>query len=90
MISQSPRVLLAMQEAALINTSISEHRELSRQKLHIKKAQEATDNTSALEYNRKQHGGKFDSELRERGQEQDEQKCLGVLTAKSLAQDSSH
>lgn len=65
-------VLLAMQEAALINTSISDHWELSIQKLNIKKSQETTDNTSALEYDRKQHGGKFDSELRGKGQEQDE------------------
>lgn len=38
-------VLLATQEAAVINTSVLDHRELSRQKLNIKKAQQATDNT---------------------------------------------
>lgn len=37
MISLSPRsVLLAMQEAALINTPISDQRELSKQKKHKK------------------------------------------------------
>lgn len=85
MTSQSPSsVLLAMQEAALIHTSVSDHKELTRQELNIKKAQETTENTSAVEYNRKQHKGKFDSELTGRGQNENEQKCLGVLAAKAL------
>lgn len=70
MTSQSPSsVLLAIQEAALIYTSISDHKELTGQKLNIKKPQETTDNTSAVEYNRTQHEGKFDSELSGRGQD---------------------
>lgn len=73
-----------MQEAALIHTSISDHKELVGQKLNIKKAQETTDNTSVVEYNRKQHEGKFDTELSGRGQDKNEQKCLGVLAAKAL------
>lgn len=73
-----------MQEAALIHASISDHKELTGQKLNIKKPQETTDNTSAVEYNRKQHKGKFDSELSGRGQDKNEQKRLGVLAAKTL------
>ena len=78
-----------MQEAALINTSVSDQRTFKTEVKH-QKAPETTDNSSALEYDQKQHGRKFDSEVRGRSQEQDEQKCLDVLTAKNLAQDSSH
>lgn len=76
MTSQSPSsVLFATQGAALIHTSISDHKEVTGQKLNIKKARETTDNTSAAEYNRKQHEGKFNSELSGRGQ--------GVLAVKA-------
>lgn len=73
-----------MQEAALIYTPISDHKELTGQKWNIKKAQETTDDTWAVEYHRKQHEGKFDSELSGRGQDKNEWKCLGVLAAKTL------
>lgn len=68
-------VLLATQEAAVINTSVWDHSELSRQKLNIKEAQQTTNNTynntslilySALKYDWKRRGGKLDSAQRKR------------------------